>query len=101
MALENLMAILNNLVLALIDRLDFQTVPDARRRFSTKPLDVLALIFQNSLPDSAIALPKEKWGLTNIFIYDRIVKFIFIDSKIMKIIFITKRFIFMKNEKSN
>ncbi len=46
MALENLMAILNNLVLALIDRLDFQTVPDARRRFSAKPpaYDLFCLI---------------------------------------------------------
>ena len=41
-----LMAILNNLVLALIDRLDFQTVPDARRRFSAKPLEALDLFFQ-------------------------------------------------------
>jgi len=87
MALENLMAILNNLVLALIDRLDFQTVPDARRRFSAKPLDVLALIFQNSLPDSAIAPPREKWGLTNIFTYDNIVKIIFIYDKFVKITF--------------
>jgi len=44
------MAILNNLVLALIDRLDFQTVPDARRRFSAKPLEALNLIFQNPTP---------------------------------------------------
>jgi len=41
------MAILNNLVLALIDRLDFQTVPDARRRFSAKPLEALHLLFQS------------------------------------------------------
>ncbi|MCB0190691.1 MAG: ISAs1 family transposase [Anaerolineae bacterium] len=44
------MAILNNLVLALIDRLDFQTVPDARRRFSAKPLEALNLIFLNPCP---------------------------------------------------
>jgi len=44
------MAILNNLVLALIDRLDFQTVPDARRRFSAKPLEALQLIFHNPCP---------------------------------------------------
>lgn len=44
------MAILNNLVLALIDRLDFPTVPDARRRFSAKPLEALNLIFQNPVP---------------------------------------------------
>ena len=42
-----IMAILNNLVLVLIDRLDFQTVPDARRRFSAKPLEALKLIFHN------------------------------------------------------
>jgi len=42
------MAILNNLVLALIDRLDFQTVPDARRKFSAKPLAALKLLFQPS-----------------------------------------------------
>jgi predicted transposase YbfD/YdcC/urease gamma subunit len=41
------MAIINNLVLALIDRLDFSTVPDARRRFAAKPLEALKLIFQN------------------------------------------------------
>ena len=41
------MAILNNLILALIDRLDFHTVPDARRRFSAKPLEALNLLFQN------------------------------------------------------
>lgn len=45
-----LMAILNNLMLALIDRLDFQTVPDARRCFSAKPLAALTLIFQNPAP---------------------------------------------------
>lgn len=45
-----MMAILNNLVLALIDRLNFQTVPDARRRFSAKPLEALKLIFQNPSP---------------------------------------------------
>ena len=44
------MAILNNLVLALIDRLDFQTVPDARRKFSAKPLDALKLLFQSPSP---------------------------------------------------
>jgi len=44
------MAILNNLVLALIDRLDFPTVPDARRRISAKPLEALYLIFQNLVP---------------------------------------------------
>jgi len=44
------MAILNNLVLALIDRLDFQTLPDARRRFSAKPLEALHLLFQNPYP---------------------------------------------------
>ncbi len=44
------MAILNNLVLALIDRLDFQTVPDARRRFSAKPLEALQLLFQPPVP---------------------------------------------------
>jgi predicted transposase YbfD/YdcC len=41
------MAILNNLILALIDRLDFQTVPDARRKFSAKPLEALELLFQS------------------------------------------------------
>ena len=45
-----MMAILNNLVLALIDRLNFQTVPDARRRFSAKPLEALKLIFKNPSP---------------------------------------------------
>ena len=44
------MAILNNLVLALLDRLDFQTVPDARRRFSAKPLEALKLLFQAPVP---------------------------------------------------
>ena len=44
------MAIINNLVLALIDRLDFHTVPDARRFFSAKPLQALNLIFQNPNP---------------------------------------------------
>jgi len=44
------MAILNNLILALIDRLDFQTVPDARRKFSAKPLEALQLIFQPPCP---------------------------------------------------
>ena len=44
------MAILNNLVLALIDRLDFHTVPDARRRFSAKPLEALQLLFQSPSP---------------------------------------------------
>jgi predicted transposase YbfD/YdcC len=44
------MAIVNNLVLALIDRLDFQTVPDARRAFSAKPLEALRLLFQPSAP---------------------------------------------------
>lgn len=44
------MAILNNLVLALIDRLDFQTVPDARRKFSAKPLEALKLLFQQPSP---------------------------------------------------
>jgi predicted transposase YbfD/YdcC len=43
-------AIVNNLVLALIDRLDFQTVPDARRAFSAKPLEALQLLFQPSAP---------------------------------------------------
>jgi predicted transposase YbfD/YdcC len=42
-----LMALINNLVLALIDRLDFPTVPDARCRFSAKPLEALNLIFHN------------------------------------------------------
>lgn len=45
-----MMAILNNLVLALIDRLDFHTLPDARRRFSAKPLEALNLFFQNPAP---------------------------------------------------
>lgn len=44
------MAILNNLVLALIDRLDFHTVPDARRKFSAKPLEALKLLFQSPSP---------------------------------------------------
>ncbi len=44
------MAILNNLVLALIDRLDFHTVPDARRKFSAKPLEALKLLFQPPSP---------------------------------------------------
>ena len=44
------MAILNNLVLAIIDRLNFKTVPDARRRFSAKPLEALHLLFQNPTP---------------------------------------------------
>jgi len=41
------MAILNNLILALIDRLDFQTVPDARRNFSAKPWEALKILFQS------------------------------------------------------
>ena len=44
------MAILNNLVLALIDQLDFSTVPDARCHFAAKPLEALNLIFQTPLP---------------------------------------------------
>lgn len=44
------MAILNNLVLALIDQLDFFTVPDARCHFAAKPLEALNLIFQKPLP---------------------------------------------------
>jgi hypothetical protein len=44
------MAILNNLVLALIDRLDFQTVPGARRKFSAKPLEALKLLFLPPVP---------------------------------------------------
>jgi predicted transposase YbfD/YdcC len=44
------MAIINNLVLALIDRLDFRTVPDARRNFSAKPLEAVRLLFQPSAP---------------------------------------------------
>ena len=44
------MAILNNLVLALIDRLDFHTLPDARRKFSAKPLEALKLLFQPPYP---------------------------------------------------
>ncbi|MEM7375774.1 MAG: ISAs1 family transposase [Bacteroidota bacterium] len=42
-----IMATLNNLVLALIDRLDFHTLPDARRRFSANPLEALNLILLN------------------------------------------------------
>ena len=42
-----MMAIINNLVLALIDRLDFPTVPEARCCFSAKPSEALNLIFQN------------------------------------------------------
>ena len=45
-----IMAILNNLILALIDRLDFQTVPDARRKFSAKPLEALKILFQSPSP---------------------------------------------------
>ena len=44
------MAIINNLVLALIDRLDFNSVPDARRRFAAHPLEALKLFFQNPVP---------------------------------------------------
>jgi len=40
------MAIINNLALALIDRLDFNSVPDARRRFAAKPQQALSLLFQ-------------------------------------------------------
>lgn len=40
------MAIINNLALALIDRLDFNSVPDARRRFAAKPDQALSLFFQ-------------------------------------------------------
>lgn len=40
------MAIINNLALALIDRLDFNSVPDARRRFAAKPDQALSLLFQ-------------------------------------------------------
>jgi predicted transposase YbfD/YdcC len=40
------MAIINNLALALIDRLDFNSVPDARRRFAAKPKQALSLLFQ-------------------------------------------------------
>jgi len=40
------MAIINNLALALIDRLDFNSVPDARRRFAAKPQQALSLFFQ-------------------------------------------------------
>lgn len=44
------MAILNKLVLTLIDHFDFPTVPDTRRCFSANPLEALALIFQNPIP---------------------------------------------------
>jgi len=40
------MAIINNLALALIDRLDFKSTPDARRRFAAKPEQALSLFFQ-------------------------------------------------------
>ena len=40
------MATINNLALALIDRLDFNSVPDARRRFAAKPEQALSLLFQ-------------------------------------------------------
>lgn len=44
------MALINNLVLALIDRLDFKSVPDARRRFAAHPVEALKLFFQNPIP---------------------------------------------------
>lgn len=44
------MAIINNLVLALIDRLDFNSVPDARRRFAAFPVEALKLFFQSPFP---------------------------------------------------
>lgn len=59
------MAILNNLVLALIDRLDFQTVSDARRKFSAKPLEALNSF---SISDFAIALYPTIVGLIVIWL---------------------------------
>jgi predicted transposase YbfD/YdcC len=44
------MAIINNLVLALIDRLDFNSIPDARRIFSAHPIQALNLFFQSPTP---------------------------------------------------
>lgn len=49
-----LMAIFNNLALALIDRLDFNSVPDARRRFAAKPEQAVSLLFQ---PFHELTLP--------------------------------------------
>ena len=43
------MAIINNLVLALIDRLDFNSIPDARRVFSAHPFQALNLFFQSPI----------------------------------------------------
>jgi len=44
------MAIINNLVLALIDKLDFKSVPDARRNFNAYPFQALYLFFQSPVP---------------------------------------------------
>ena len=44
------MAIINNLVLALIDRLNFKSIPDARRIFSVHPIQALNLFFQSPVP---------------------------------------------------
>ena len=41
------MATLNNLVLALILRKDYEYLPQARRRFAARPLEALQLIMEN------------------------------------------------------
>lgn len=43
------MAIINNLVLAMIDKLDFKSVPDARRYFAAHPFEPLTLFFQSPI----------------------------------------------------